>query len=72
VPQNASYSDFARYAEDCLRIAHQLEERRMRREMAAEWKRLGVYNSAPVKSSEIRRIKSEQNSKPTMKNPGQR
>jgi hypothetical protein len=44
----------------------------MRREMAAEWKRLGVYNSAPVKSSEIRRIKSEQNSKPAMKNPGQR
>ena len=48
VPQNESYKDYARYAEHCLNVAHQLtdqELRRIHREMAAEW--TGRCNSAP-------------------------
>ena len=63
VPQNESYKDYARYAEHCLNVAHQLtdqESRRIHREMAAEWLRLADAIRPPLKSWEIHPLKSEQ------------
>ena len=63
VPQNESYKDYARYAEHCLNVAHQLtdqESRRIHREMAAEWLRLADAIRPPLKSWEKRPLKSEQ------------
>ena len=63
MPQNDSYKYYARFAEHCLNVAHQLtdqESRRLHREMAAEWLRLADAIRPPLKSWEIHPLKSEQ------------
>ena len=63
VPQNESYKDYARYAEHCLNVAHQLtdqESRRIHREMAAECLILADAIRPPLKSWETHPLKSEQ------------
>jgi hypothetical protein len=54
--QNEGYKHYARYAEHCLSVAHQLtdqESRRLHREMAAEWLSLAVVIQSATKSWEI-------------------